>query len=460
MSFDPGNRPKSNKNMFLNHRNKALLEARNRNLKGCFLVYGLKEPGRPHSDHEPAFRQESCFFWLTGVNEPDFVLYINIESGRTVLFCPEIPQSMVIWCGELPTINDLKNEYGFDEIRLAHSLDKFLADEKPTIIHSLPETCYYEGGIKVNKDELVDIVGELRQIKSDDEMEYIKYACRVNSQALCKVMKKIRPGMFEFNVEALLVKEYMDWYCRESAFTTIVCSGENCSILHYHKNNRQIKDGELVLIDTGCEYNCYSSDNTRTIPANGKFTDDQKLIYQAVLDCHNWVIKNSRAGESWPDIAYKSAIVMAEGLIKAGLFHNGTAQEIVDSESLAVFYPHGLGHGMGLDTHEIAGWPRGSKKPQRVHSRMVRYGRNLEAGTVITNEPGCYFIKPLYEEAFKDPVKSKYINKDTCLRFRTNVGGVRIEDDLYITKDGCIVLSDIPKEIDEIEKLMASRKQK
>ena len=148
---------------------------------------------------------------------------------------------------------------------------------------------------------------------------------------------------------------------------------------------------------------------------------------------------------------------MAAGLLKLGLFQNGTVDEIVDAGALAVFYPHGLGHGMGIDCHEIAGWPRGTCRGKKPHHSFVRFGRTLEKGVVITNEPGCYFIRPSYNAAFADPEKSKYINKEVCERLRKTVGGVRIEDDLLITEDGCKVLSNIPKEIDEIEAFMAKK---
>ena len=210
----------------------------------------------------------------------------------------------------------------------------------------------------------------------------------------------------------------------------------------------------IVLVDTGCEYNCYAADNTRTFPANGKFTKDQRDVYWAVLETNKYVIDNAGPMIYWPDLAYESAKEMAEKLMMIGLFQNGTVDDIVDSGALAVFYPHGLGHGMGLDCHEIGGWRKGTDRGNQPHSSFVRYGRLLKPGVVITVEPGCYFIKPLYEKAFEDPKISKYINREVCERLAKNVGGVRIEDDILITKTGCKVLSSIPKEIDDIENLM------
>ncbi|EAX92184.1 Clan MG, family M24, aminopeptidase P-like metallopeptidase [Trichomonas vaginalis G3] len=456
--LDVANRPMPKPEMFAAHRAKTLAELRKRKLEGVVLIYGFPEPTRAHCDFEPVFRQESCFYWLTGVNEADCAYFLDIETGKEILFYPDIPQAYIIWFGELATIDDIKKKYGFEDVRLMPKIQETLAEYKLKKIHTLPETCILKGyDALLDKNEFIDVVGELRQIKDDDEMVLIQYACDVNSFAVRDTFKKVHPKMWEHQVEANLIKHYVDYYCRCFAFSTIVCSGENCSILHYHHNNKFIEDGELILIDTGCEYNCYAADNTRTIPANGKFSPDQRAVYQAVLDCHNYVVAHAKPGVFWPDLAYDSAKVMAAGLLKLGLFQNGTVDEIVDAGALAVFYPHGLGHGMGIDCHEIAGWPRGTCRGKKPHHSFVRFGRTLEKGVVITNEPGCYFIRPSYNAAFADPEKSKYINKEVCERLRKTVGGVRIEDDLLITEDGCKVLSNIPKEIDEIEAFMAKK---
>jgi Xaa-Pro dipeptidase len=444
--------------MFAAHRAKTIAECQKRGLEGIVVVYGLPEPTRPHCDFEPVFRQESCFYWLTGVNEADCALIMDIKTGKEILFYPDIPEENIVWYGELASIDDLKKKYGFEDVRLMPTLEAAINEFKPEKIHSFPETCYLKGhDEKLVKTEIIDVVGELRQIKDDDEMVLIQYACDTNSDGVKEVFKQAHPEMFEHQIEAILAKKYIDNYCRCYAFSTIVCSGELCSILHYHHNTKLIKDGDLILCDTGCEYNCYAADNTRTFPANGKFSPDQRMVYQAVLDTHKYVIEHAKPGVYWPDLAYESAKVMAEALLKGGLFQNGTADEIVDSGALAVFYPHGLGHGMGIDCHEIAGWPRGSVRGDKVHASFVRMGRVLQKGIVVTDEPGCYFIRPSYEKAFNDPKLSKYINKEVCERLRKNVGGVRIEDDLYITETGCKVLSNIPKEIDEIEAFMAAK---
>ena len=462
--IDVSNRPIPSPKMFLEHRTKTTKMMLTRKQAGIILVYGLPEPSRSHCDFEPVFRQDSCFYWLTGVNEPDCALLIDLKTQKETLFYPDIPQENIVWFGEIATIDQLKTKYGYDDVKLLPELKKIINDyieqDSNIVIHTLPETFTNKELEKcnINKEELLDVISELRQIKDDEEMKLIQYACDVNCLAIKEAMKNAKPGMYEHQIESIIVKNYIDHYCRNVAFNTIVCSGRNCATLHYTKNDKLINDGDLILVDAGCEYSCYASDNTRTFPANGKFSDDQKAVYKAVLDCHKYVVNNARPMVYWPDLAYESAKEMCAGLMVLGLLKNGDADEIVDSGALAVFYPHGLGHGMGLDDHDIGGWPKGAKKGDQPHSSFVRYGRLLKPGTVITVEPGCYFVPQLYEKAFNDPKISKYIDKDICLRLAKSVGGIRIEDVIYITYDGCKMITDIPREIEEIERFMAGKK--
>jgi len=445
--------------MFAENRSRALKRMKQAGAKGAILIFGLPEPTRPLCDFEPVFRQESCFYWISGVNEPDCAYYIDIETGKTCLFYPDLPEDLAIWMGPLPTLDDLKKKYQTDEVKLITHIEEFVNEKNPVQLYSLEPTILKDKikNVKIPIDYKValEAIGEERQLKSEEEMKLIQYACDVNSDAFYHVFRGTKPGMYAQQVEGILQHKYVDAYCRSpNAFSTIVCSGTICATLHHHANSRKLQDGDMVLVDAGAEYMCYASDNTRTFPANGKFTEDQRGVYQAVLNAQKAVIAAAKPGVPWPEMAKLSAKVMAESLLKLGLFQNGTPEEIVSSGAMAVFYPHGLGHGMGLDCHEIAGWEPGHQRPDENHIRCLRMGRVLTPGICVTVEPGCYFVPALYEKAFKDPAVSKYINKDVCLRLRENVGGVRIEDDIFITPTGNINLSHIPKEIDEIEAIM------
>lgn len=461
IKIDLDHRPLPKASTFLDNRTRCINRMRTMGAKGALLVFGRPDLTRAHSDFEAPFRQESCFYWLNGVNEPNCAFYVDIATGRSVLFYPDLPEDLAIWTGPLPTLADLKAKYGVDETRLVPELAAFLAAERPATVYTLEATCdralLDATGLPLNFTIALEAIGEERQLKGAGELELLRYACDVNCDAFYDTIRSVRPGMYAQQIEGALQHKYIDGYCRENAFATIVCVGQICATLHYHANTEKLRDGDLVLVDAGCEYFCYAADNTRTFPANGKFSEDQRLVYQAVLDAQKAVIAAAKPGVAWPDMAVLSARVMAEGLIRAGLFQNGTAEEIVEAGAMAVFYPHGLGHGMGLDCHEIAGWEPGHERPNKHHVSSLRMGRVLTPGIVVTVEPGCYFVPGLYEKAFQDPKIAKYINQDVCRRFRETVGGVRIEDDILITETGNENLSHIPKEIADLEALMAQK---
>ncbi|KAH0793992.1 Xaa-Pro dipeptidase [Histomonas meleagridis] len=425
--------------------------------EGAVLMFGFPEQGRVLTDYDPYFRQESYFWYMTGVNEPDCALYIDIKTGKSILFYQDVPQEMAIWSGEQPTLEEIRVKYGFDEIYLINSLSDYVSKQNPAFLHTAVESLVV-GDFRVTTEYLLDAINEQRQIKSANEIELIKHNAKINSLAYSRVLQTLRPGMYEYEVEGEMQYVYYSQNCRYPPFQLTICSGELCSILHYHKKSRKINDGDLVLIDAGGEYSMYCSDNTRTFPSNGKYSDDQRLIYNSVLEAQKAVIRTAKPGVSWVDIALLSVRVMCENLIKIGLL-NGTVDEIMSHHIMSVFYPHGLGHGLGLDVHDVAGWPKGVERPKAPHIEHLRFGRVLEPGMVLTVEPGCYFIPMLFNEALNDPVKAKFINKEMCLRMHKSVGGVRIEDDILITEDGCENLSEgIPKEIEEIEEIMRKAK--
>jgi len=240
-------------------------------------------------------------------------------------------------------------------------------------------------------------------------------------------------------------------------YCCIAASGCNGAVLHYGHagapNDRRIQDGDLCLFDMGAEYNCYTSDVTTTFPANGKFTDDQKLIYNAVLRANQAVMKTAKPGVSWVDMHLLSQRVILEHLTKGGLI-KGDIEEMMKTNFGAVFMPHGLGHFMGLDVHDVNGYPPGTKRIDKASLRNLRTVRILEAGMVITIEPGCYFNEVLLNEASNNPDHSKFLVLSEIARFR-GFGGVRIEDDVLITETGVENLSPVPREIADIEALMA-----
>jgi Xaa-Pro dipeptidase len=453
MAAELDSRPLPSAALFRDNRSAVLRRMLASGATGAILMFGLPDPGRIGTDYEPRFRQESYFWYLTGVNVPGCATYIDISTGHSVLFYPDIPDSEAIWSGEHPSLEETRLTYGFDDIHLVQDVPTYVASKAPARLYTVFKSLIV-GDFYVDSELLLEQIGEQRQIKSEGELWLMRYSAHVNELAYRRVLRTLRPGLYEFQVEAEMQYEYFGHNCLYPPFQITICSGEQCAILHYHKKTRKIADGDLVLIDAGGEYEMYCADNTRTYPANGKFSADQRLIYTAVLETQKAVIASAKPGVSWIDLALLSAAVMAEYLVKAALLV-GDPQELVDKGVVAAFYPHGLGHGMGLDVHEVAGWPKGTSRPSHPNLKYLRIGRVLEPGMVLTVEPGCYFVPRLYSEVLGDPERAKYINADVCVRMQKTVGGVRIEDDILITSEGCQNLSAaIPKEIDEIEALM------
>ena len=210
----------------------------------------------------------------------------------------------------------------------------------------------------------------------------------------------------------------------------------------------------MLLVDAGCEYSCYASDVTRTYPVNGKYGHEDGIIYQIVLDSQEAVLRVMRPGVEWEDMHRLAAKVILDGLVRAGIVF-GEYEELVKHHIVAIFFPHGLGHLIGLDVHDVGGYPPGVDRIQEPGIRYLRMRRTLKENMVVTVEPGLYFIDQLLDQALQDPNISKFINPTVLAKFR-HIGGVRIEDDVLITSDGIEILTAaIPKQIDEIEKIMS-----
>jgi Xaa-Pro dipeptidase len=264
--------------------------------------------------------------------------------------------------------------------------------------------------------------------------------------------------MLEYEMEALFhFVAYGKGGCRHSSYTCICCSGQNGAVLHYGHagapNNKVIKDGDMLLFDMGAEYCCYGADITRSFPVNGKFTQDQKEVYESVLAAQEAVMKAMKPGVAWAKMHRLANRVICEELKKHG-FLKGEVDEMMKNYIGALFMPHGLGHFLGIDTHDPAGYPEGTERILEPGFKSLRTVRKLEEGMVITVEPGIYFISAILDPALKDPVKSKFLNAEKLQKFR-NFGGVRIEDDVIVTKDGIENMTTIPRTVAEIEALMA-----
>ncbi|KAK4312669.1 hypothetical protein Pmani_015919 [Petrolisthes manimaculis] len=305
------------------------------------------------------------------------------------------------------------------------------------------------------------VVSLNRVYKTKAELEVLRFATRVSAEAHKVVMRKIRPGMKEYQLESIFQHHsYYHGGCRHQAYTNICGSGCNAAILHYGHagapNARTVSDGDICLFDMGAEYYCYTSDITCSFPANGKFTKDQKIIYNAVLAATKAVMAAVRPGVSWVDMHRLTYRTMLTALKEAGIV-TGDLDDMMKVNLGAVFQPHGLGHLLGLDVHDVGGYLEGNPaRPSEAGFRSLRTARNLEEGMVLTIEPGCYFIDHLLDQALANPEQARFLVPEAIARFR-GFGGVRIEDDIVVTASGMEDLSGgtIPRTVEEIEKLMA-----
>jgi len=306
---------------------------------------------------------------------------------------------------------------------------------------------------------LFEVITELRVIKTEAELEVLRFANRVSSEAHKEIMRRIRPGWFEYQAESLFKYWcYTFGGCRHVSYTCIGASGENGAVLHYGHagapNDKLIRDGDMCLFDMGGEYYCYASDITCSFPVNGKFTEMQKNIYNAVLNSNRAVQAALKPGVSWVDMHLLADRVHLEELVKIGLIQ-GDVDEMMKVRLGALFMPHGLGHFMGHDVHDVGGYSEGTpERSSEAGLRSLRTARTMQKGMVITTEPGIYFNETTITKAYDNPEWNKFLVKSEIDKYM-NFGGVRIEDDVVITDTGIENLTKVPREIEEIESLMA-----
>jgi len=399
-------------------------------------------------DVEFPFRPDSDFFYLTGYPEPEAVLVLipDRKEGESILFCRESDEKMEAWHGRRSGLDGAISIYSVDDAFPIEDMDDIL----PGLIEG-HERIFYNMGINQNFDQRVlgwvnqirdkvrvgaiapdefislnHFLHEMRLYKSRYEVKLMRQAAKISAKAHKRAMRNCRPGMYEYQLEGELISEFIQNGARFTAYPPIVGSGQNACILHYTNNSDKILDGDLLLIDSGAEYQCYASDITRTFPVNGKFSNAQRDIYNLVLSAQAAALNEIKPGKHWNDPHDAAVKVLTEGMVSLGILE-GDPEELIKNKDYAKYYMHRTGHWLGMDVHDVGDY------------KLDGEWRMLEAGMVMTVEPGLYL-----------PANSK----DLPEHFQ-NIG-VRIEDDVLVTKDGYDILSkDAPKTIDEIEELMA-----
>ncbi|XP_067651229.1 xaa-Pro dipeptidase-like isoform X1 [Haliotis asinina] len=438
------------------------------------LLQGGESTTRYCSDNEPIFRQESYFHWAFGVEEPDFYGAVEVATGRTILFAPKLPASYGVWMGKLLTCEDFRVRYGVDEVHFVPDIAKVLKEKNPSVLLTLhglnTDSGKYSreaafdgiGEFKVDNKLLHPVITECRVFKTDLELNVLRYVNRLSSEGHKEIMKCMRPGLYEYQAESVFCHYvYFNGGLRNMSYTCICGSGDNGSILHYGHagapNSKLINDGDMCLFDMGGEYYCYTSDITCSFPANGKFTPQQAGIYNAVYKASRAVIDAIKPGVNYVDMHKLAERAMLSVLKELGLVE-GEVEDMMAVRLGAIFMPHGLGHFMGIDTHDVGGYPQGTERINEPGLRSLRTVRNLEHRMVLTVEPGCYFIDQLLDEALANPDQARFLNQEQIDRHR-GFGGVRIEDDVAVTEDGVEVLTCVPRTVEEIEAWMEQGRQ-
>ena len=436
---------------------------------GVILWLGNSLQPRNYEGNTYLFRQNSHFLYYSGLSKPDLAMLSFPDSGRDVLFAESPDMDMVIWNGPERSIVDLAQDAGIDTVEELKQLESHLdlARKQKRAIHYLSPysaSSMYRitGLLKVGPDEvkagvsqiLMEEVSKQRSVKSQEEIEEIEDALCVTDRMHRACMAAARPGMRESELSSLIQFVALSEDRQQSYNPIVTVRGE---VLHNNSYREVLQDGQLLLNDSGAESpKWYASDITRTFPVNGRFTDIQKEIYQIVLQVQLGAIGLVKPGVTYRDVHTDSCKIMVEGLRKVGLM-KGDPAEAVEAGAHALFFPHGIGHMMGLDVHDmedlgdIVGYKKKETRSGQFGLKYLRLSRPLEPGFVLTVEPGIYFIPALIERWQSERQHEDFINYDRVKDFGS-FGGIRIEDNILVTPSGARILGpDIPKTIPEVE---------
>jgi len=400
-------------------------------------------------DVEHVYRQDSDFQYLSGFSEPEAVVVLipGREYGEYVLFCRERNPQRELWDGLRAGQEGAIRDFGADDAFPINDIDEILPgliEGRDRVYSAMGSNAEFDrhlmewinvirskahlGAQPPNEFVALDhLLHDMRLYKSAAEIKVMREAARISARGHVRAMQACRPGLYEFSIEAELDYEFRKGGAKMPAYGSIVASGRNACILHYQENDAQLKDGDLVMIDAGCEIDCYASDISRTFPVSGKFSPEQKAIYELVLKAQTAAFAAIGPDKHWNQAHEATVQVITEGLVELGLLQ-GAVDELIASEAYKAFYMHRAGHWLGMDVHDVGDYKVGGE------------WRVLEVGMTLTVEPGIYIAPD---------------NQQVAKKWRGI--GVRIEDDVVVTKQGCEILTgDVPKSVAEIEALMAA----
>jgi Xaa-Pro aminopeptidase len=444
---------------------------------GVIILFGNNEsPANYPANAYAPMRQDSSFLYYFGQHRDGLVGVIDIDNDEEILFGDDIDVEDIVWMGYTPSVADLAAEVGVSKTAPMKELTSYIKHQSSNI-HFLPP---YRHDTKIQIMDLLGIhpakqkeaaslpliqaIVKMRATKSAEEIAYIEAACDVGYAMHTTAQLLIRPGVTE-----RFVAGQVDGIARSLAqgnsFATIF--SQHGEIMHGSPSDAKLEDGRLVLCDAGCELNDYCSDHTRTMPVNGKFSQRQLEIYSIVEACHDYVLEVAKPGVKYADVHFAVCRLMTERLKELGLM-KGDTDAAVAAGAHAMFLPHGLGHMMGMDVHDMEGLGQiyvgfdNETRPnlEQFGTNCLRMGRRLEEGFVLTDEPGIYFIPALIDDWKASGHCKEFLNFEKLETYK-DFGGIRIEDDILITKEGCRFLGSkrIPYHPKDVEAFMANNNQ-
>ncbi|KAF9872713.1 metallopeptidase family M24 [Colletotrichum karsti] len=446
--------------------------------KGESLIFLEGEPSRTFEDSDmgPTFRQRRYFYYLSGANFADCAVTYEVARDRLILWIPYVEPRQVLWFGHTPGIAECLRKFDVDDVRYTNQLDRFVYDHLPEkstlyVIHrnQTPDSAKLRhelGDTYVDWTSLQPAIDQARVIKTDYEVDMIRKANAVSAAAHRRVAERLLSLENEAQIDAIFQAYCTAAGAKDQAYAIIAGSGPNAGTLHYDANNEDLYERDVVVLDAGCEWHCYASDITRTLPIPGRFSDEAGAIHAVVQRMQDECIEMIRPGTLFFDLHIHASRVAQEGLMRLGVL-SGDPEAIWEAGTVAAFFPHGLGHHVGLEVHDVTGRERlllfnevrGGRnvaKREMVTAEMMSVmavltptaraaasvpppykGRqHLQKNMIVTVEPGVYFCKEYIEGYFlNNPRHAKFISKSALEKYY-RVGGVRIEDDILVTDDG------------------------
>lgn len=429
------------------------------NATGVLYVEGRHTKMAEDSDHPEPFRQRRAFYYFTGCLLADCHFLYDLASGTSTLFIPPVDPDDVIWSGMPVTAEEAKERYDVDHVLYTTDVNAELArlgKGAGTTAFAIPnqvlDTISFIEFDDKNFDLLKGAIERCRVVKDEYEVALTKKANDVSTEAHHAVMRFAKTASNEQELEGLFLQRCFAQGAKEQAYHAIHAAGRAAATLHYVHNNAPLEGKLNVLLDGGAEWNTYASDITRTWPISGKFSKESRAIYDIVLKMQLESFKLIKADVNWDDVHLQAHRIAVEGLVDLGIL-KGDVDEILKARTSVAFFPHGLGHYLGMDTHDVGG-DANYADPDPMFRYLRKRGPVAE-NSLVTVEPGVYFCSFIIEPYLKDPKHAQYIDKDVLDKY-WDVGGVRIEDNLLVTATGYENLTSTIKDPEEVEKFISS----